>query len=48
MRPFAASFDKIGDSSGDIATVSEAIAIRLESFDQGRCNGALGRSSRDH
>jgi hypothetical protein len=43
VRPSATSFDKIDDCSGVIATVSDEIAIRLETFDQGRRNGLVGR-----
>ena len=43
VRPPATSFDKIDDSSGVIATIRDEVAIRLESFDQGRRNGLVGR-----
>jgi hypothetical protein len=43
VRPSAACFDKIDDSSGVIATIRDEVAIRLEPFDQGRRNGLVGR-----
>jgi len=42
VRPSATSFDKIDDSSGVIATVSDEVAIRFEPFDQSRRNGLVG------
>jgi hypothetical protein len=37
------SFDKIDDNSGVMVGVSDEVAIRLEPFDQSRCNGLVGR-----
>ena len=36
VRPSATSFDKIDDSAGVIAPVSDEVSIRFEPFDQVR------------